>query len=129
MEKRNKLKTLDIDELWEYELPNPPANDEDILRAESILKCKLDEAHASFLKNANGWNTVKQSIDILSTNQLIDSEEMEKANMLLTTWEEEGVLASSGFNYDELLPIAVSSYDIDLIVISKSNSHNPGIVI
>lgn len=53
---------------------------------------------------------------------------MNYANTILDAIED-SVLESSGFLRDQLLPIAATSTDKDLFVITKPASPNPGIVI
>lgn len=126
---KKEIKDKDINEIWEFNLPQKAAADDEIQKIELKLGYTLDEAYVSFLKIANGWKAINQAIDLFGTNELLDSEQMNYAQILLKTLSEDGVLHASGFDYDELLPIAVSRYDTDLFVIAKNGSNCPGIII
>ncbi|MEK4425935.1 SMI1/KNR4 family protein [Solibacillus sp. FSL K6-1523] len=125
---KQEIQKYDKEELWDYYLPEGAASEDDIIRTESLLGFFIDSNYKEFLKHADGWKGFYQSVDLFGTNELYNSSEMNYANTILDAIEE-SVLESSGLMRDQLLPIAATSIDRDLFVITKSTSSNQGIVI
>lgn len=123
------LKKADIDEIYEYNLPESPATQKQIEEVEDYLGYKLDKEYKSFLKHADGWKGFKQTIDLFGTKELLHIKEIDSVNVAFDTLLEEGVLESSGFSKSELLPIAVAQYDSDLFLMTNANSNIPGMII
>jgi hypothetical protein len=125
---KQELMKFDITNLWPHHLPEVAANEEQILLVENGLGQRLDDNYRDFLKYANGWKGFLQTIDLFGTKELFNSPMMDYANRVLNVIDD-NVLEASGFKRDELLPIAATSSDRDLFVISSSQSSCPGIVI
>jgi len=125
---KQEIQKFDKEELWEYYLPEIAASEDAIIRTESLQGFSIDSNYKAFLKHADGWLRFYQSVDLFGTKELNDSLKMNYANNILNAIED-SVLDNSGFLRDQLLPIAATSIDKDLFVITKPNSLKPGIVI
>jgi len=119
---------LDKKRIFTYHLPNMAATEEEIATAEQALGCKLDEKYRAFLKFANGWPCFWHSTDLFGANDLFAGARRENGEFLLSMLDE-SILVKSGVKRHELLPIAVTSVDKDLFVITRLASRRPGIVI
>ena len=119
---------LDIQKQWDYYLPNVAATERDLLRTETILEHPLDPRYREFLKYANGWRCFYQRVDLFGTEDLGNGVSMQMAYLLLDAIAAES-LGNSRLARADLLPIAVSSTDVDLFVMTHPASSDPGIVI
>jgi cell wall assembly regulator SMI1 len=125
---KQELLKRDKARLWPHHLPEVGATEEQLQAAEKALGFSLDPQYRDFLLHADGWKGVCQTVDLFGTGQLMRSGVMDHAMVLLNSIEP-GVLESSGFLRDQLLPIAASASDRDLFVIALPHSPSPGMVI
>ncbi|WP_166882610.1 SMI1/KNR4 family protein [Massilia mucilaginosa] len=123
---KQKIAEVAPDGLWQHGFPEIAASNEDIQEAELILGIELDAGYKEFLRHANGWNSFFQAIDVFGIADLLGGKKQERANEILESLENLEDLC--GFSRSELMAFAVSTEDIDLFIISKSNSHAPGAV-
>jgi hypothetical protein len=124
---QNETSKLDVEKQWDYYLPSLAATEQDLTFAERIIKHPLDLRYRQFLSFANGWRCFYQRVDLFGTKELID-DRMRSAMSLMEEIAPE-VFAKSGVVKSQLLPIASSSTDIDLFVITRPISLHPGRVI
>ena len=125
---KDAISKLDVDRVFKHHLPKVAASEDRIRAAETALGYALDERYVAFLRWANGWPGFFHHADLFGTEELCGSVQMESAKELISATASE-VFESSGVRTDELLPIAVSSADLDLFVLMKPNSAKPGMVI
>ena len=118
---------VDVDELWEYSLPEPRASEQEIADAERQLGCRLPEQYRSFLLHANGWRCFYQDVNLFGTSDLLGGELHDEAEELLEVAKE--VLPPLEYDLDCFFPIAASMTQIDLFVIGKVGSQWEGQVI
>ena len=118
---------VDVDELWEYSLPELRASEQEIADAEKRLGFRLPEQYRSFLLYANGWRCFYQDVNIFGTGELLGGELHEQAEELLEVAKE--VLPPLEYDLDCFFPIAASMTQIDLFVIGKVGSPWEGQVI
>ena len=118
---------VDVDELWEYSLPEPRASEQEIVDAERQLGCRLPEQYRSFLLHANGWRCFYQDVNLFGTSDLLGGELHDTAEELLEVAKE--VLPPLEYDLDCFFPIAASMTQIDLFVIGKVGSPWEGQVI
>lgn len=119
-EKINELKEIkaemkknDINNIWEYYDPNPPANDEKIasIKDKGIV---LDNEIIEFWKICNGWNCFYQMVDLFGTTDIF-SEKMNYANTILKI----EIDNQNEFENGQLMPIAISREDMDIFAYVK----------
>ena len=125
---QNETSKLDTAKQWNYFLPNVAATEEEVVRVEEALGHPVDARYRGFLKFANGWRGFYQRVDLFGTAELANGAPMHLAMSLLRAIEPEA-LEKSGVQEEQLLPIAVSSSDLDLFVITRPPSPQPGVVI
>ena len=118
---------VDVDELWEYSLPELRASEQEIADAEKRLGFRLPEQYRSFLQYANGWQYFYQDVNIFGTGELLAGELHDEAEELLEVAKE--VLPPLEYDLDCFFPIAASMTQIDLFVIGKVGSPWEGQVI
>lgn len=118
---------VDVDELWEYSLPELRASEQEIADAEKRLGFRLPEQYRSFLQYANGWQYFYQDVNIFGTGELLVGELHDQAEELLEVAKE--VLPPLDYDLDCFFPIAASMTQIDLFVIGKVGSLWEGQVI
>jgi len=107
------LREVDVDNLWRYEAPSPPATEEAIQLAERNIGCSLDSEYASFLRQANGWPAFLQNIDLFGTDEL-SGPRLREARELIELPE---VAAATGIADSRPIPIGASETSIDMFVI------------
>ena len=118
---------VDVDELWEYSLPELRASEQEIADAEKRLGFRLPEQYRSFLHYTNGWQYFYQDVNIFGTGELLAGELHDEAEELLEVAKE--VLPPLEYDLDCFFPIAASMTQIDLFVIGKVGSPWEGQVI
>ncbi|MDW8801450.1 SMI1/KNR4 family protein [Clostridium sp. A1-XYC3] len=126
---KKELIKLDTEGLWDFYEPEDAGSEKELGAVEEYLKYELDKEYKDFLRCANGWKSIFQSIDLFGTNELIASKEIYDTDMLMTTLSPEGAFQAAGLSENELLPIAANKDTTDLFVITKKYSNNPGMVI
>ncbi|MEL4105378.1 SMI1/KNR4 family protein [Oscillospiraceae bacterium WX1] len=125
---KQELMKLDVDGIWPHHLPELAASEETLRKTEAHLGFRIDQDYREFLKMADGWKGYLQTVDLFGTEELSGSPTMQYAQSLLD-FVEDGVIQSTGFSREELLPIAATKYDKDLFVMTRPTSHAPGTVI
>lgn len=125
---KQQLAEVDTQKLWPWHLPNIAATKQEITDCERYLGFKIDSQYADFLMHANGWHGFIQATDLFGTTDLAGGERMRKAVEILS-YLEENVIKQAGVERDEVLPIALSPLDLDLFVITKPSTTQPGTVI
>jgi hypothetical protein len=115
--------------LWQYYYPELAATEGQLAAAEEHLGHSIDKNYRDFLLCANGWRGFTQSVNLFGTGDLMGSELMDYAMMMLGILDDENVLKDSGFTKSELLPIAATFSDSELHVITRPTSRQPGAVI
>lgn len=119
---------LDVEGLWRHHLPKVAATEEQLHAVESALGHPLDSRYADFLRHANGWPAFYQNVDLFGADELIGGEHMDRALSLLSNTAFDA-FRSAGVHRNDLLPIAVSSTDLDLFVLMRPSSKLLGTVI
>lgn len=125
---KQALAEIDSAGLFPFYLPGVAAEESSVGAVELHFKSGIDTKYAGFLRYANGWRGVFQSVDLFGTDDLLGSEKMVAAKEMLK-YIDDGVILSAGFSREDLLPIAASSLDKDLFVIAKPGSASPGEVL
>lgn len=125
---KQELMKLDVNGIWPHYLPELAASEETLRKTEDHLGFRIDQDYREFLKMANGWKGFLQTVDLFGTEEFSGSSTIQYAQSLLN-FVEDGVIKSTGFSREELLPIAATKYDKDLFVMALPTSHAPGIVI
>lgn len=108
------LKEADIENLWRYEAPNPPATEEAIRVAESNVGCSLDSEYVSFLRKADGWPAIHFDIDLFGTAELSGPRFREARELI--KYLEPDVAAATGIADSYPIPIGASETRIDMFV-------------
>lgn len=124
---KQKIAEADVDGLWENTLPEVAASPDQLSALEEALGYTLHPQHREFLSHANGWRALMQRIDVFGTDDFMGGPRAERAVMLVESLHDLKELC--GFSEREVLPIAVSSSDIDVMVMTRPGTATPGRVI
>ncbi|WP_411072294.1 hypothetical protein [Streptomyces sp. cmx-4-25] len=112
---RERVRAWDVEELWSFEEPRPPAGPGRLREVVQSLGHELDCEHVAFLLEADGWPAFMQDVDLFGTEELLGSPALETAMSLVAALEPEA-LDRAGLDRDSLLPIAASTTTIDFFV-------------
>lgn len=75
-----------------------------------------------------GWPAFYQTVDLFGSEDLLGGSRFRQGVEKLN-YVEEAVLTRAGLRRQELLPIAASSVDLDLFVMTKRSASRPGTVV
>ncbi|PEP60481.1 SMI1/KNR4 family protein [Bacillus pseudomycoides] len=125
---KQELMKQDVEQIWPHHFPKVGANKAEICLVEKTIGYKLDQKYRDFLRYANGWKGLYQTVDLFGIEQLKETHMINCAGVLFHTIEDD-VLRESGFLWHQLLPIAVTEFDRDLFTLCLPNSSIPGAVI
>lgn len=121
---KNEIAKIDVEGLWENTLPEVAASETDVCEVESKLGCALDEQFRSFLLHANGWRAFNRGIDIFSTADLLGGGRAGRALDLLKVIDSLKLIC--GYEESEVMPVAASSNDIDVMLMTRPTAADPG---
>jgi hypothetical protein len=124
---KQKLAEVDTEGLWEHRLPRVAASQERLREVEAHLGEALDPSYRDFLRHADGWPAFYQTVDLFGSDDLLGGDRFRHAEEMLGYAEDEQH-AGRGLRRD-LLPIAASPVDLDLFVMTRRSSPQPGTVI
>jgi SMI1/KNR4 family protein SUKH-1 len=125
---QSRLAEVDREGIWEHRLPRVAATEAQLREVERHLGAPLDPGYRGFLECAGGWPAFFQSVDLFGPEELLGNETFKHATKKLGYIEDEA-LKQSGVRREELLPIAASSVDLDLHVMTRKPSSRPGSII
>jgi hypothetical protein len=124
---KQKIAEVDVDRLWENTLPEVAATEDQVRSLETRLGYGLAPQHREFLLHANGWRAFKQRVDVFGMDDFVSGPRAQRAVMLIESLDDlEGLC---GFGRSDVLPIAVSSDDIDVMVMTRPHTREPGKVL
>lgn len=123
---KQKMADVDLDQLWRNTLPELAATPEQLRFLELRLGYSLDPQHRQFLLHANGWEAFEQYVDIFGVDDFAGGPRAANAIQLIESLEPLEPLC--GFGTQDLIPIAVSSVDIDVVVMTRPHTAKPGTV-
>ncbi len=126
---RQDLQVADTVPLWEYDFPRVAATQEDVRDAERALGFALDEQVREFLLRADGWESFYQDVDLFGTPEFRGAGHWGIAHDYLDEAEAAGVLASSGLEKKDVLPIAACDEQSDLFLMVRPTAQQPGRVL
>lgn len=126
-EVKQQIKNVDLRGLWPFHSPQPAAAEEQLRQVELQLGEPLDPLYRAFLSNANGWTGFFQRVDLFGSSDLCGGPRKLRALGLLKSIEDFGDL--TGHSESDVSPIAVSQDDIDLFVLTKTQSEKNGEVL
>ena len=118
----------DNEKLWEYTAPELAATEAEIARVELALGEPLEPQYRGFLSIAGGWRAFAQDQDLFGPQDLLGSEWMRRARMLVDDILPE-VFEDIGNQKTEFIPIAVSASQIDVFLLGRWNSGVQGKVL
>lgn len=125
---KSEVAKADREKLWPYALPRVAAEPAQIAAAEAELGVALDPQYREFLSYADGWPAFFQRIDLFGTAELRGNERMQHAREMLG-YLEPIVLQSAQVERADLLPIAATTRDLDLFVMTRPADGRPAQVI
>lgn len=107
-----------IDPAEDYIPPNPPATEEEIKKVEEHWGIVFPEDYKHLLMICNGWENMIASIDLLSTDQLLnnDSDHMVAAREYIEAQMEYNPVFE-GIDFRRVIPIGASLIEPDVLVI------------
>jgi hypothetical protein len=112
--------------LWRHPLPEPGAAESELVEVERALGYALDPDFRCFLGHSNGWPSFYRDIDLLAARQLLAGPARDRARVLLKDPRMFNEL--SGYDLDDLLPIAVSANGRDVFLLASAHALLPGVV-
>jgi hypothetical protein len=121
---KQKIPEVDVDQLWENTLPEVAASEAQLHALEERLDHPLDPQYRAFLLHANGWRAFMQYMDVFGVGDFEGCPRAERANELIASLEP--IAPICGFSSEDLMPIAVSSLDIDVMLMTRPHSATPG---
>lgn len=121
---KNKIYEVDVEGLWENTLPEVAATAEQLDSLERKLGYRLDSQYRHFLLHANGWRAFMQHIDVFGVEDLQSGPRAERAIALIESLQPLDSLC--GYRDRDLIPIAVSSDDIDVFAMARPHAATPG---
>lgn len=124
---KQKIAEVDVDHVWENTLPEVAASEDRLRSLEARLGYALDLQHRAFLLHANGWRAFMQYVDVFGADDFEGGPRAARAIELIESLEPLAPLC--GFDKRDLLPIAVSSNDIDVMVMTRPHTTTPGKVL
>ena len=124
---KQKIADVDVDGLWENTLPEVAATEEQLQALEGRMGYGLDPQHRAFLRHSNGWRAFKQRVDVFGIDDFVGGPRAARAAALVESLEPLETLC--GFGKLDLLPIAVSLDDIDVMVMTRPHTTKPGKVL
>ncbi|MFJ4376070.1 hypothetical protein ACIP1T_26085 [Pseudomonas japonica] len=80
---KQALAEVDSAGLFPFYLPGVAAEESSIRSVERHFETGVDKKYAGFLRYANGWRGVFQSVDLFGTDDLLGSEKMVAAKEIL----------------------------------------------
>lgn len=123
---KQKMAEVDVNCIWENTLPEVAASEEELQMLEERLGFTLSPQYRSFLLHANGWIAFKDHIDIFGINDFLGGRRAIKATELTDSLDPLKDLC--GFDKRDLMPIAVSSDDIDIMLMTRPHTREPGVI-
>jgi len=124
---KQKIAEVDVDGIWENTLPEVAASEDQLLLLERRLGYGLDPQFRAFLRHANGWRAFKNYIDVFGAEDFVGGPRAERAAELVESLEPLEQLC--GLGRQDVLPIAVSSNDIDVMLMTRPRTEAPGKVL
>ena len=121
---KQKIAEVDVDQLWENTFPEVAASEAQLHALEQRLDHPLDPQYRAFLLHADGWRAFMQYIDVFGVADFGGGSRAERANELFASLEP--IEPICGFCREDLMPIAVSSLDIDVMLMTRPHSATPG---
>jgi hypothetical protein len=125
---KSRVAEADRAKLWRYALPRVGARAEELREVEQSLGFALQDDYKTFLSHANGWPAFYQNVDLFGTPELLGNDSMTRARAGLAAILPE-VLEQSGVTGASVLPIAATTTDLDLFVITTQRASRPGQVL
>ena len=122
---RGDMYTVDVNQLWEYHVPEPAAAEHEVLFVQDKLGVKLSQDYIDFLCHANGWKCFYQRVDLFGTYDLCGDLLCSAYRMLNIELMSNGELHDFG---QSLLPVALSRDDKDLFVLVVAEGESFGSV-
>lgn len=121
---KQKIAEVDVDGLWKNTLPEVAASEEEIAAVEIALGYSIDSQYREFLLHANGWKAFEQNIDIFGVDDLVGGLRAHRATELIESMAP--IKNLCGLNEADMQPIAVSSDDIDVVLIARPHLSESG---
>lgn len=124
---KQKIAEVDVDRLWVNTLPEVATSPEALRSLEAQLGYGLDPQHREFLLHANGWRAFMQYVDVFGVDDFLGGARASRAASLIDSLEDLEPLC--GFGKPDVFPIAVSSDDIDVMLMTRPHAPTPGKVL
>lgn len=121
---KQKVAEADVGGLWEHILPEVAATERDIDAVERELGFRVDPQYRAFLLHADGWRAFHHTLDIFGTRDLLGGDRAEIAAEILATFDD--LQAVCGIDQKDLVPVAVASNSIDIMLMARPHAPEPG---
>lgn len=121
---KQKIAEADVDGVWENTLPEVAASENQLMMLEDQLGYGLDPQYREFLRHANGWRAFKNYIDVFGTEDFLGGSRAARAAELVESLEPLEPLC--GLGKRDVLSIAVSTNDIDVMLVACPHTESPG---
>lgn len=119
---KDNMKKIDINNVFEYYSPNPPADNKKI---EMFKKHNIfdDSEILSFYQKCNGWKCFYQMVDLFGTEDYF-TDKITYADVIL----KEVLKYQDEFTDQQVVPIAISQDDMDIFVLVKEGKCKGNII-
>jgi len=126
---RQRLDELDEARLFDYPLPEVAASEDEVSATETELGFALDPQYRQFLRFANGWRSLLQSIDLFGTRQLLGEPLMDVARLQLDAIDDDDFVHEVGCAISDAVPIGASAVQADMFLLGRPQSPIAGQVV
>jgi hypothetical protein len=117
---------LDKEGIYNYNLPKLAATPEAISHCQQIIGFEFDEDYAEFLTYADGWDAFAVGDgDLFGTGDYLGSDRFIETQKFLKDHAGESGLDVIEVSIEDVFPICMSRFDIDLYIMRKR--HVPGV--
>jgi hypothetical protein len=116
---KQTLFEVDVDKVWVFNLPKVAASELDIINLQKNIPLLADSDLVDFLRVANGWDAFYQNVNLFGTADYLKSEQFFLAQKMFDVIDNK-VVEKTGFVKADFLPIAASTSDIDLFLITNT---------
>jgi hypothetical protein len=122
---QNEIARLDTDQLYNFTLPKVAASPEAVRACQQVLGFEFDDDFADFLNYADGWDSLAVGDgDLFGTQDYKGSDRFIETQKFLKEHADDGGLDIIQVSFDDVFPICMSRFAIDLYVMRKR--HIPG---
>jgi hypothetical protein len=117
---QNEICRLDKDHIYDFTLPKVAAKPEEVKECQLMLGFEFDRDYEEFLTYANGWDSFANiDGDLFGTQDFQISNRFSETQKFLEEHAGDNGLDIIGVSIEDVFPICMSRFDVDLYVMRK----------